>query len=173
MKPKAMCIEFEIPEDELIISHTNHFGVITYVNETFARISGYEPEELVGYSHSIIRHPDMPSSVFEWMWQTIVTGKMWTGYIKNLRKDGGFYWVHAQVSPLLDKDGSRIGYKSLRTFVEREKRHQLERFYNDLKENEEKMVHINSWIEKEIYDNVLKKMQEDNITFSEILKRLY
>ena len=107
-------IETIVPEDELIISRTDLKGVITYVNEAFAHISGYEVDELVGKPHNIVRHPDMPSGVFEDLWKTIQAKEQWTGVVKNLRRDKGFYWVRALVSGVY-KDGMLVEYKSLRT----------------------------------------------------------
>ncbi|MDP3465397.1 MAG: PAS domain-containing protein [Sulfuricurvum sp.] len=154
MKPIPVCMESEVPYDELIVSHTNLQGIITYVNDTFADISGYETDELIGKPHNIVRHPDMPVSLFTDLWRTLREGKIWSGYIKNLRQDGGFYWVYAQVSQLFDKNGTLIGYKSLRSPVERVKRHELEQSYARLKEKEENMVKINQWVSKEIYAQI-------------------
>ncbi|MGB3960699.1 MAG: PAS domain-containing protein, partial [Sulfurimonas sp.] len=97
-------IETVVPEDELIISRTNLEGIITYANETFCTISGYREEELLGRSHNLVRHPDMPSSVFTELWHTLKEKKQWSGIVKNLRKDKGFYWVHALISGVY-KDG--------------------------------------------------------------------
>lgn len=154
MKPVPVCLESEVPQEELIVSHTNLQGVITYVNDTFADISGYETDELIGKAHSIVRHPDMPASLFADLWKTVQAGKMWSGYVKNLRRDGGFYWVYAQVSQLFDKNGALIGYKSLRSPVERKKRHELEMQYMHLKETEENLVKINQWVSQETYHQI-------------------
>ena len=99
-----MFLETEVPDDELIISRTDLKGNITYANETFAMISGYDPDELIGKSHNIVRHPDMPRSVFKELWTTLERGENWQGFVKNRRKDGGYYWVHAEVSGVY-KDG--------------------------------------------------------------------
>jgi len=131
-----MFIETEVPENQLIISRTDLNGVITYVNETFAEISGYEPEELVGKPHNIIRHPDMPRSAFKEMWETIQAGKTWRGYVKNLRKDRGYYWVYAEVSQVV-KNGEVVEYKSIREPVSREKRIEMQRLYDRLRSEEE------------------------------------
>ena len=108
-----MFIETEVPENELIISRTDLDGIVTYVNDTFALISGYEADELIGKAHNIVRHPDMPRSAFADVWQTLKSGKSWSGYIKNMRKDRGYYWVKADISGVY-KDGKLIEYKSLR-----------------------------------------------------------
>jgi aerotaxis receptor len=132
-------IETVVPEGELIISRTDLNGVITYANETFARISGYETDELIGRAHSIVRHPDMPGAVFKAMWETIQAKKQWSGIVKNLRKDGGFYWVKAIVSGVY-KEGLLIEYKSLRTPVTFEEKLEHQRGYDKMRrENGEKV----------------------------------
>ena len=85
-----MFVETAVPHNQLIISRTNLQGIITYANETFADISGYSVEELVGQPHNIVRHPDMPKSIFGEVWKTLHNEEIWRGYVKNLRKDGGY-----------------------------------------------------------------------------------
>ncbi len=131
-----MFIETEVPENELIISRTDLQGVITYINETFAHISGYEPDELIGKPHNVIRHPDMPKSAFADLWQTIKEDKTWKGYVKNLRKDRGYYWVYAEISGVY-KEGKLIEYKSIREPMNREKRIEMQRHYDELRSTEE------------------------------------
>lgn len=132
-------IETIVPEGELIISRTDLKGVITYANKTFAEISGYEAEELIGKPHNIVRHPDMPSAVFKELWETIKAKKQWTGIVKNLRKDRGFYWVHAIVSGVY-KDGVLVEYKSLRTPISFEEKLKYQRLYDKMRrENGEKV----------------------------------
>jgi len=131
-----MFIETEVPEDELIISRTDLKGVITYVNDVFAEISGYEPDELIGKPHNIIRHPDMPKSAFKEMWNTIKEGDSWEGYVKNMRKDGGYYWVKASISPLI-KDGKIVEYKSIREPVDRDTKIIMQKMYDDLRRKED------------------------------------
>ncbi|MBA3025602.1 MAG: PAS domain S-box protein [Sulfurimonas sp.] len=131
-------IETVVPEDELIISRTNLQGIITYANETFCEISGYTEAELIGKSHSLVRHPDMPSVVFKELWLTIKEEKQWSGIVKNLRKDKGFYWVHAIISGVY-KDGVLVEYKSLRTPITFEQKLEHQRLYDKMrKENGEK-----------------------------------
>ncbi len=131
-----MFIETAVPHNELIISRTNLEGIITYVNETFAEISGYKPEELIGKAHNIVRHPDMPKSVYENLWQTIKQEKTWTGYVKNLRKDKGYYWVYAQISGVY-KDGQLVEYKSIREPIPRDKKIQMQRTYDQMRKEQE------------------------------------
>jgi len=132
-------IETEVPEEEIIISRTDLQGNITYVNETFAEISGYEVEELIGKPHNIVRHPDMPSSVFADLWESIQNKKQWTGVVKNMRKDSGFYWVKAIVSGVY-KNGELVEFKSLRTPVSYDEKLEAQKLYDTIRaENGEKV----------------------------------
>jgi diguanylate cyclase (GGDEF)-like protein/PAS domain S-box-containing protein len=97
----------------VITSQTDRNGIITYVSDAFCKISGYEREELIGKNHSIIRHEDMPDSLFKDLWETITSGKMWHGEIKNLKADGGYYWVDTTISPNFS-EGEIIGYTAVR-----------------------------------------------------------
>ncbi len=106
-----------IVDQHVPISKTDPRGVITYVNESFCRVCGYAKEELIGRSHNILRHPDMPASVYARMWETISSGRLWKGEIKNRAKDGHPYWISATISPLFDKEGSISGYMSVRRDV--------------------------------------------------------
>ncbi|WP_415884831.1 PAS domain-containing protein [Neptuniibacter sp. QD37_6] len=101
------------PEGKLIVSRTDTKGVITHANQAFVEMSGYTQEELIGQNHNILRHPDMPAAAFADLWDTLKTGKKWHGYVKNLRKDGSYYWVKATVIPNI-RNGSVVGYTSVR-----------------------------------------------------------
>jgi len=103
-----------IYDGSAIISQTDLKGVITYANRAFSEVSGYSVDELVGQPHNIIRHPDMPKVVFEKMWSTIQSGQAWNGLIKNLRKDGRFYWVDSEILPIRDHDNNITGYIAAR-----------------------------------------------------------
>jgi len=93
-----------------LISETDTKGNIVYVNRKFVEMSGYSKEEAIGQPHNILRHPDMPRLAFEQMWKTIESGKIWEGYVKNLRKDGKFYWVIVNIVPKLNENGEITGY---------------------------------------------------------------
>ncbi len=125
-------IETEVPQDELIISRTDLNGNLTYANEAFCEISGYDEDELIGKQHNIVRHPDMPSSAFKDLWETIKNKKQWTGIVKNLRKDRGFYWVEAIVSGVY-KDGELVEYKSLRTPITCEMKLKYQKLYDKMR----------------------------------------
>ena len=126
-------VETTVPENELIISRTDLKGIITYANETFCEISGYALEELIGQPHSIVRHPDMPRSLFTNLWQTLDAKKQWSGVVKNLRKDRGFYWVEAIVSGVY-KNGELVEYKSLRTPISYADKLKNQRLYDRIRE---------------------------------------
>ena len=98
----------------IIASRTDVNGIITYASGAFEKISGYKKEELIGRSHSVVRHPDMPKELFTHIWETITSGKIWKGRIKNLRKDGEIYWAKTTIGPYFDSSGNIIGYNSIR-----------------------------------------------------------
>ncbi|MDD2384556.1 MAG: response regulator [Sulfurospirillaceae bacterium] len=100
-----------------IVSKTNAKGIITYVNPMFCTISGYREEELIGKPHNIVRHPDMPQSVFETLWKTIQAKKPWHGVIKNRKKDGMPYYVDTFIHPILDGNNNLIEYIGIRTDI--------------------------------------------------------
>lgn len=106
-------VETPFPPGELIVSRTDPEGIITMCNPAFVHMSGYSAEELIGTPHYILRHPDMPRAAFADLWATIGAGHRWTGYVKNLRRDGGFYWVFATILPTVRK-GRVIGHTSVR-----------------------------------------------------------
>lgn len=106
-------VETLFPTGELIVSQTDTAGVITMCNEAFVHMSGFTREELIGQPHSILRHPDMPAAAFADLWQTVSAGNRWSGYVKNLRRDGGFYWVYATVIPKV-RNGEIVGHTSVR-----------------------------------------------------------
>ncbi|MFK5893230.1 MAG: PAS domain-containing protein [Pseudomonadota bacterium] len=106
-------IETKLNDNDFIVSKTNSKGIITYCNQIFIQMSGYSEQELIGKQHNIIRHPDMPRAAFHILWQTIQKGEEFFAYVKNLRKDGGFYWVHANVTARLPFE-KNLGYHSVR-----------------------------------------------------------
>jgi aerotaxis receptor len=105
--------EVPFPEGKLIVSRTNEQGVLTHGNQSFVEMSGFTEEELIGQPHHILRHPDMPKAAFKDLWNTLARGEKWTGYVKNLRKDGAYYWVLATVVANI-RGGAVVGYTSVR-----------------------------------------------------------
>ena len=123
-----------VPSGELIVSRTDLKGIITYANETFAEISGYEVNELIGKAHNIVRHPDMPKSVFEELWSDLQTKGSWSGVVKNIRKDEGFYWVYAEVSGVY-KNNILVEYKSIRTPISFDDKVKYQLLYDQIKKD--------------------------------------
>ena len=101
-------------DNDFIVSKTDPKGYITYCNRIFVEMAGWSRFELIGANHNIIRHPDMPKVAFKILWDLIQAKKEFFGFVKNLRKDGGFYWVFAYITPDLDLSGNIIGYTSFR-----------------------------------------------------------
>ncbi|WP_343727273.1 methyl-accepting chemotaxis protein [Burkholderia seminalis] len=106
--------EFDFPDDVTLMSTTDADSYITYANTTFAQVSGYSNEELVGQPHNAVRHPDMPREAFADMWATLKRGEPWTALVKNRRKNGDHYWVRANAIPVM-RNGEPQGYMSVRT----------------------------------------------------------
>jgi PAS domain S-box-containing protein len=123
-------------DGNVIISQTDLYGVITYANKMFCQISGYSVQELVGQPHNIIRHPDMPKAAFEKMWSTIQGGQAWNGLVKNLRKDGLYYWVETEILPTKDEDGKIVGYIAARKPASRKNIQESEELYTKMLNSE-------------------------------------
>jgi PAS domain S-box-containing protein len=120
-------VERKMREDDFIVSKTDLKGHITYGNRIFTEFSGYTEAELLGTQHNVIRHPDMPRALFQMLWDTIQDGHEHFAYIKNLAKDGSYYWVFANITPSYE-NGRIIGYFSVR----RKPRDDGVRFFTDL-----------------------------------------
>lgn len=106
--------QYEISDTETIVSTTDLHGNITYANPYFVLVSGFTEAELIGQPQNIVRHPDMPVEAFADLWATIKAGLPWTGMVKNRCKNGDFYWVEANVTPVIEH-GKAVGYMSVRT----------------------------------------------------------
>jgi len=114
VRPVPRNNEITFNDHEIIVSKTDKKGKITYGNETFIRMSGYEEEELLNQPHNILRHPDMPRAIFKLLWDTVQAKEEINAYVKNLSKDGSYYWVLANVTPSFDQNDNIIGYFSVR-----------------------------------------------------------
>ena len=92
--------EIKLAPGQTIVSKTTPKGVITYINRDFVEISGFTEAELIGQAHNIVRHPDMPQAAFKDLWEKVQAGKPWRGMVKNRCKNGDYYWVEANVTPI-------------------------------------------------------------------------
>jgi len=150
--------------ENVIASTSDIDGKILYVTKKLCEISGFSKEELLGENHNILRHPDMPSHVFENLWKTIKNGQAWEGKVKNRKKDGGYYWVHAIVEPLKGEDGAVIGFQSIRHDITHQKA--KEQFMANV--NHELRTPLNAIIgfNQIIYKNLKKKSLNKLMDFS-------
>ncbi len=124
-------------EDDFIVSKTDPSGKLTYCNRIFIEFSGYTETELLGQQHNIVRHPDMPRSVFSLLWNTIKSGNEFIGYVKNMSKDGSYYWVLANVTPsyqMISGNANKelVGYFSVRRKPEQAKLNIIQPIYEDM-----------------------------------------
>ncbi|WP_139115693.1 PAS domain-containing protein, partial [Pseudomonas sp. 25 R 14] len=125
-------VEQTFGEQQRLISATDINSHITYCNAEFAAMSGFTQAELIGSTHNLVRHPDMPPAVFELMWRYLKAGHSWMGVVKNRCKNGNFYWVSAYVTPILE-GGRLVGYESVRVKPTREQVRRAEALYARLR----------------------------------------
>jgi len=138
---EKLCKSFPVDEEVMfdggvMITETDPRGIITYANRRFREMTGFTKEELIGSPHSINRHPDMPKGAFRAMWKIIANKKVWRGYVKNLRKDGKYYWVIVYIQAKLDKNGKVTGYVAGRKVAYRESIKEVEKKYEQLQGDE-------------------------------------
>lgn len=107
-------MELKLSKDTMIVSETDDKGKILYLNQEFCNFAQYTKDELIGTQHNIVRHDDMPKVAFKDLWDTIHSGKVWRGVVKNLTKNGDYYWVRATVFPSFDANGQKR-FVSVRT----------------------------------------------------------
>jgi PAS domain S-box-containing protein len=157
-------------EDEIIVNKTDVKGIITYANTTFLKVALYSEEEILGQPHNIIRHPDMPRCVFKLLWDTIESGSEIFAYVKNMAKNGDFYWVFAHVTPSFNSAKQIVGFHSSRRLPDRRQVQTADGLYRKLKQEENK---YSDWkkgmaASAELLKSVLaeKKMEYDEFVFS-------
>lgn len=160
----------DILDKQNIISETDLAGNITYANDIFCEVSGYTREELLGKPHNIVRHPDIPSKVYKELWDTIKSGKVWKGKLKNLAKDGSTYYVQATIFPIFDLEGNIIKYMASRfliTTLEEEK--QVLKKY--ILSEKSKQFESKKSLEKEIEERVAQEMKKMHIIYVQKLEK--
>lgn len=169
-RPHPRDIEKTVPSDRFLVSKTDTKGIITYANPVFIEISGYTEEELIGANHNIVRHPDMPRTVFKVLWNTISQGEEIFAFVKNMAKDGSFYWVFAHITPTFDSSGNLIGYQSDRRPLRRREilGDVIEPLYKELRD-----IEASSGIESalEYLNNFIKK--EGMTEYNQLILSLY
>ena len=124
--------EVEVKSVDIVVSRSNDKGDITYANQIFFKLSGYSQAELMNQPHSILRHPDMPKIIFKFLWDNIQAGKDVVAFVKNLTKNGEYYWVMANVKVAKNPDGSFRNYVSTRRKMSSNARHIIEPLYKEL-----------------------------------------
>jgi aerotaxis receptor len=132
-------------DSAVLISKTDTRGVITYANADFIEVSGYDATELIGKSHNIVRHPDMPPEAFADLWKQIQAGKLWHGFVKNRCKSGNYYWVEANVTPITEH-GQITGYLSVRTRPSRTQISEADALYARMRENKAHGARLTNWL---------------------------
>lgn len=131
-KPKPIAREKQLDSKDVIISKTDLEGTILYGNRIFIELSGYTERELLGQPHNIVRHPDMPKVIFKFLWNCVSNGREIVAYMKNLSKDGSFYWVKAFVTPSYNGKGEIVGYHSIRLKPSEQAKQTMGALYKEL-----------------------------------------
>ena len=127
--------ELKLSVDSFLLSETDEKGIIRFANDEFCKFAEYKLEELIGKPHNMVRHEDMPKAAFKSLWDTVQKGEIWTGYVKNATKDGGYYWVFATVYPFESCDGSK-GYLSCRRKPSKIEIEKAEKLYEQMRRND-------------------------------------
>jgi len=125
-------------EDDFLVTRTNLESKIIYANEAFCNLSGYKEQELLGQYHNIVRHPDMPKGIYNLMWEHLQSNQEFFGYIKNVTRDGNYYWTLANVAPYYDGD-TLAGYCSVRRAPSKTALEEITPLYKKMKQAEEEV----------------------------------
>jgi len=160
--------EILFDENEIIVSKTDMKGRITYTNDVFCRVSEMTTQELIGQPHNIIRHPDMPRSIYKLLWDTIQAEAEIFAYVKNMSKTGKYYWVIAHVTPSMGENGQTTGYHSNRRKPDRHEIETISKIYQSLLKEEGK--HANPKAGLKAGSALLKKiLSEQGKSYSEFV----
>ncbi len=169
-KPTPRDEEIILDPKRYIVSETDEKGKITFCNDYFKEVSGYSDEELIGHPHSVVRHPDMPKVVFKLLWETISQGKNINAVVKNLAKDGRYYWIFTEFESRKDTDtGEIIGYHASRKTVSKHVIEIIADLYKELL-----AVEKSDGVEaSEKFLNDFLKEKGDDITFANIMEEIH
>jgi PAS domain S-box-containing protein len=165
-KPMPTNKEHKFASSDILVSKTDTHGNITYANKRFVDLAGYSQEELMKQPHNIVRHPKMPRIIFKVLWETLKEGKEINAYVVNLSKDGGFYWVFANVTPSYDNKGEVIGYHSTRRVPNEHALKQIKPLYDKLRSAERTSGMFKS---AEMINDIL---QSQGLSYEELIFRL-
>lgn len=167
VKPKPTSVEKVMRADDFITSKTDLKGIITYCNEIFIEFAKYSEEELLGANHNIVRHPDMPRSIYKLLWDTIQSGKEINAYVKNLAADGSYYWVFANVTPVFDKNMKIVGYYSARRKPKKSGLDTIIPIYKELLEIEKRGSKQEGL--KNSFQRLMDLMKEKEVSYEEFI----
>lgn len=166
-RPEPTNEEQIVGSTDLIVSKSDAEGLITYVNPIFIKISGYSQGKLLEEPHSMLRHPDMPKVIFKYLWENIKEGRDVVAYVKNLCKDGSFYWVLATVKSAKNPDGSFRNYMSTRKCITDSAKETIKDLYANLLAIEKSDGVEAS--EKALNDFLIEKGVTDNDSFNNLM----
>ena len=171
MKKSAPIDEgIELDPKRYIVSETDAKGKITYANDYFMEVSGYTQEELIGQPHSIVRHPDMPKVVFKLLWETLKQGKNINAVVKNLAKDGRYYWIFTEFEIRKNTDtGEIIGYHASRKTISKHVIEIIAELYKELLAVEKS----DGMEASEKYLNAYLKEKGDDVTFANLMEEIH
>ena len=136
--------ELKMGDGQILVSRTNLKGIITYCNQNFIEMSGFDKSELIGKNHNLVRHPDMPAEAFEWLWRENKKGMPWKALVKNRRKNGDYYWVEANVTPIY-KNGQVVEYLSVRQKPSEQQIAAAEELYRDMNSGKVSVLKQTLW----------------------------
>ena len=159
--------EIKLNENDFIVSKTDVKGKITYCNEIFMNIAAYDESLLLNINHNVIRHPDMPKVAFKLAWDLISSGKEFFGFVKNMTKNGDYYWVFANITADYDSSGKIIGYTSIRRKPKQEAINAIDPIYKKLVQIEQtgsiddSAAYLNNFLDESntSYDELILKLQ--------------
>ncbi len=162
-KPNPTNKELILSDNEIIVSKTDTKGKITYGNDKFIEYSGYEEGELLFKPHNILRHPDMPKAIFKLLWETIQKKQELNAYVKNLTKDGSFYWVWTNITPSFDKDNKIIGYFSVRRTPNKNSLEKIKLLYKEMLR-----IEGSSGMEAS-YNHLMSAVKKEGVSYEEFI----
>ena len=166
--------ETKVTSIDLIVSKSDEEGHITYINPIFTKISGYTQGELLEKSHSVLRHPDMPKVVFRYLWKNLKLSNEVVVYVKNLCKDGSYYWVLATIKTAKNLDGSFRNYMSTRRCITNIAKDFISKVYDELLTIEisegieasqvafDKFLVENNIVDSTTFNNFMENMNKEN-----------